>query len=368
MSNIRPGGIFDIDYNPKYLPDDFADKYKQFLLQDGDVVIAMTDLANSPKILGVPTVIKTNGRNILLNQRVGKLIIRDKNKVHFPYLKLALNYPKTRAVYRKFAGGGLQINLGKADLLSVQIPLPPLAEQKRIAGILDAADALRAKRRESLAQLDTLLKSTFLDMFGDPVTNPMGWEVRDISDACVKITDGTHHSPPICDNGIPYITAKHLKKDGLKFFNNPWFVSPEHHAEIFARCDPEPGDVLYIKDGATTGIAAINRYDFEFSMLSSLALLKPLTDLILSEYLCAYLNNDRNKSHLIGNMGGAAIKRLTLTKIKKFRIPLPPIDLQHRFSAIVESVEQQKASQRAHLGELDTLFSSLQSRAFRGDL
>ena len=62
----------------------------------------------------------------------------------------------------------------------VQIPLPPLAEQKRIAGILDAADALRAKRRESLAQLDTLLQSTFLDMFGDPVTNPMGWEVKTI--------------------------------------------------------------------------------------------------------------------------------------------------------------------------------------------
>ena len=60
---------------------------------------------------------------------------------------------------------------------SVEIPLPPLAEQKRIAGILDAADALRAKRREALAQLDTLLQSTFLDMFGDPVTNPMGWEV-----------------------------------------------------------------------------------------------------------------------------------------------------------------------------------------------
>ena len=106
MSNIRPGGIFDINYNPKYLPDEFAAKYNQYLLQDGDVVIAMTDLANSPKILGVPTVIKTEERNILLNQRVGKLVIEDKNRVYFPYLKLALNYPKTRSVYRRFAGGG----------------------------------------------------------------------------------------------------------------------------------------------------------------------------------------------------------------------------------------------------------------------
>lgn len=249
-----------------------------------------------------------------------------------------------------------------------EIPLPPLAEQKRIAAILDAADALRAKRRESLEQLDTLLQSTFLEMFGDPVTNPMGWEIRNLSDTCEKITDGTHHSPPICEEGIPYVTAKHLKKDGLKFFDDPWFVSPESHAEIFARCNPGLGDVLYIKDGATTGIAAINRYEFKFSMLSSLALLKPSYEMITSEYLAWYLNNERNKSHLIGNMGGAAIKRLTLTKIKNFRVPVPPLNLQQRFATIVESIEAQKARYRTHLAELDTLFASLQSRAFNGEL
>ena len=79
-------------------------------------------------------------------------------------------------------------NLNHKRTLKLQIPLPPLAKQKRIAGILDAADALRAKRRESLAQLDTLLQSTFLDMFGDPVANPMGWESVPITEA----VDGKH--------------------------------------------------------------------------------------------------------------------------------------------------------------------------------
>jgi type I restriction enzyme S subunit len=253
-------------------------------------------------------------------------------------------------------------------LKEIEIPLPPLAEQKRIAAILDAADALRAKRHESLAELDNLLQSTFLHMFGDPLTNPMGWEIKNLSEVCSKITDGTHHSPPVCDSGIPYITAKHLKKDGLKFFASPWFISPKHHAEIFARCDPRPGDVLYIKDGATTGIAAVNRYDFEFSMLSSLALLRPSVSFIYGEYLCAYLNNDRNKTHLIENMGGAAIKRFTLAKIKKFRVPVPPLPLQHHFAITVQSIEQQKARMQAHLAELDALFASLQARAFNGKL
>jgi len=302
-----------------------------------------------------------------LNQRVGALKIESET-VEPEYLFHVLNSKEFEQDAIKNSKGVAQLNLSSRWIEKYEVPLPPLPEQKRIAKILDAADTLRAKRRESLAQLDALIQSTFLDMFGDPVTNPRGWEDYVLSDACIKITDGTHHSPPTCQGGIPYITAKHLKKDGLKFFNDPWYVSSEHHAEIYSRCDPVKGDVLYIKDGATTGIAAVNRYTFEFSMLSSLALLKPRPDMLISEYLCAYLNNDKNKSHLIGNMGGAAIKRLTLAKIKKFRIPVPPIPLQHRFASIVESIERQKIRLRSHLVELDTLFASLQHRAFNGGL
>lgn len=255
------------------------------------------------------------------------------------------------------------------DFLELRLPhLPPLSEQKRIAAILDTADALRTKRQAALAKLDDLVQATFLDMFGDPVTNPKGWEVDFLGAVCDKITDGTHHSPPIQEEGVPYVTAKHLKQEGLKFFENPWYVSQEDHDAIFSRCDPKKGDVLYIKDGATTGIAAINQYDFPFSMLSSLALLRPKTNKFLSEYLCHYLNNERNKTHLMGNMGGAAIKRLTLAKIKKFVIPLPPLALQQQFASIVTKIEEQKSRMRTHLAELDTLFASLQSRAFKGEL
>ena len=91
------------------------------------------------------------------------------------YLFYFLRTPDTVSLATSRCSGANLPRLGPRQLASLQIPLPPLAEQRRIAGILDAADALRAKRREALAQLDTLLQSTFLDMFGDPVTNPMGW-------------------------------------------------------------------------------------------------------------------------------------------------------------------------------------------------
>ena len=159
MSNIRPGGFFDLKYNPRYLPDEFADQFQRYALQDGDLVIAMTDLADSPKILGVPTVVRTNGNNVLLNQRVGKLNIFKKEIIDVEFFKAVLNQPSTRAIYKKYAGGGLQINLGKKDLLNVVITFPPLDLQQRFAEIVSSVEEQKAKMRKHLEQLDDLFAS-----------------------------------------------------------------------------------------------------------------------------------------------------------------------------------------------------------------
>lgn len=243
-----------------------------------------------------------------------------------------------------------------------------MPEQKRIAAILDKADALRDKRKKSIAKLDELLQSVFLDMFGDPVTNTKGWDYNSLEKITKKISDGTHHSPPIAGSGIPYITAKHLKKEGLRFYDDPWYISVEDHKKIYSRCDPIKGDVLYIKDGATTGLAAINRYDFQFSMLSSLALLRPRETVLTPEYLCFWLNNEQVKKSVIEQMGGAAIRRLTLTKIKNFNLPIPPLSLQKKFSDVVNDVYKIKENYLESMKSFETMFFSIQQQAFRGEL
>lgn len=129
MSNIRPNGDFDILYNAKYLPNSFAEKYKSFLLADDDIIIAMTDMAGEPKILGVPTIVDTKGYKLLLNQRVGKLTFHSKKRISIIYLKYALSQSYVKKYYRQFASGGVQINLGKADLLSINLLLPNDEEQ-----------------------------------------------------------------------------------------------------------------------------------------------------------------------------------------------------------------------------------------------
>ena len=114
-------------------------------------------------------------------------VLRPRDHARLRYLVRVLeNYDVT-----PWITGSTRAKLTKAGAFKIQIPLPPLAEQERIAGILDVADAVRAKRREALGQLDTLLQSTFLDMFGDPVTNPMGWERKPLGEVIrVKSGDG----------------------------------------------------------------------------------------------------------------------------------------------------------------------------------
>ena len=260
-----------------------------------------------------------------------------------------------RWLFHRLCGAGLnQMNraaavpgLNREDAYRVEILLPPLEEQRRIAAILDQAETLRTQRRTALALLDSLTQSLFLDMFGDPLIESSGKPFYTLGTVCEKISDGTHHSPAIQLNGVPYITARHLKAYGLDFHADPWFVSMEDHQTIYSRCDPKPNDVLYIKDGATTGLAAINNYDFEFSMLSSLALLRPNKKLISACYLCHWLNNNEVRKKLIGEMAGAAIRRLTLSKIKAFRLPVPPLPLQQPFATRIASIEALKATTAA---------------------
>jgi type I restriction enzyme, S subunit len=206
-------------------------------------------------------------------------------------------------------------------------------------------------------------------MFGDPVVNPMGWDVSRLSEVCIKITDGTHHSPVPQENGFPYVTAKHVKEYGLDFERRPTYVDENAHIEIYKRCSPELGDVLYIKDGATTGIACINTFKEQISLLSSLALIKPKPEILGSYYLSYWLNHNGMKAKLIREyMSGAAIQRFTLKKIKTFQITTPPIALQVEFSNTVRSIDNQKALVQEGLRKSENLFQSLLQKAFKGEL
>ncbi len=170
-----------------------------------------------------------------------------------------------------------------------------------------------------------------------PFPIPESWAWVRLPRVLKKLTDGTHHSPPNGQSGaFMYVTAKNIKTDGV-LLDGITYVSKEVHDEIYSRCDPSFGDVLYIKDGATTGIATINQVKEPFSMLSSVALLKP-SEAIFNRYLLWAMRSPFFYAETRGAMKGAAITRVTLSVMAASLLPLPPLAEQKRIVAKVDEL------------------------------
>ncbi len=280
------------------------------------------------------------------------------------YLYRVLKGAKNRLLAKRVGAG--QPNIRQTIIRNFSIPLPPLPKQKRIAAILDVADALRAKRRESLQQLDQLLQSTFLEMFGDPVTNPKGWEKCTVGDVVHSAKDGPHVSPKYSEEGIPFLSNRHIKP-GEIVWEDLKFIDQDEADRQWKKCKPEFGDILYTK-GGTTGLAARVTTSKAFAVWVHVALLKPISEKVDTAWLEGMLNSAYCYAQSQRYTHGIANRDLGLKRMVKIKMYLPPLNLQQHFATIVESIEQQKARCRAQLDELDTLFASLQSRAFNGEL
>jgi type I restriction enzyme, S subunit len=199
-----------------------------------------------------------------------------------------------------------------------------------------------------------------------------GWTTSPLGECCLLITDGTHHSPkngPVGD--FKYVTAKNIKRTGLDL-TDITYIDATSHAEIYERCPVRLGDILYIKDGATTGIAVVNPLDEPFSLLSSVALIRPNPRLLSNEYLCHLLNSPKVLSQMTGDMTGSAIRRLTLTTITRQSISICPIPEQSRIVAKIDSLSAKSKRARDQLDHVPRLVEkykqAILAAAFRGEL
>ena len=293
-------------------------------------------------------------------------VFRPSERVTGRYLFNLLRVPWLRtAGALKMRGAAGQRRVPADFLASIQIPMPPLPEQKRISRILDAADALRTKRREAIVELDALLQSTFLDMFGDPVTNPKGWDTCALGEVGGVVTGNTpsRKRPEYYGNDIEWI-----KSDNI---NHPSFVLTEAEERLsvagrsVARTSPKGSILVTCIAGSPSCIGNAAIADREVAFNQQINAFLPGERIALwFAFGVFWVGKRLIQSASTNSMKGMVSK----TAFSGISIPVPPMSLQNRFAAIAESVERQKARQRAHLAELDTLFASLQSRAFQGDL
>lgn len=254
--------------------------------------------------------------------------------------------------------------LSKSTFEKFQIPVPELSEQIKIATVLNKAESLIKQRKESIDLLDDILKSTFLKMFFQFFHKAKSQKLETL---CTKITDGTHDTPERLKQGIKFITGKHIRPYVIDFENSD-YVTEEVHKEIYRRCNPEFGDILYTNIGVNLGTAAMNNVNFEFSM-KNVALLKLNQSLITSRYLEHVLNLPSRRNRILEmNSSGGAQQFLSLGQIKNIDIPVPPMEMQQTFSQIVEKSEILKSQFKSSLIELENLYGSLSQRAFKGEL
>jgi type I restriction enzyme S subunit len=249
--------------------------------------------------------------------------------------------------------------------------VPPLDEQRRIAAILDQADALRRARRRAIERLNDLGQAIFYEMFGDPVTNPKGWKevsmgkVSDVQGGLQLSSKRKSHSIK-----MPYLRVANVYRDRLWLDEIKEIGLTENEAE---RTLLEKGDILIVEGhGNPEEIGRCAVWDDSIKGCvhqNHLIRVRLEPDRGIPHFVSTFLNTDGGSLRLKGeSRTTSGLNTISVAKVRRTLIPLPPLSLQRRFAAIVEAVEQQTALMRTHLAELDTLFSCLQQRAFRGNL
>jgi type I restriction enzyme S subunit len=302
----------------------------------------------------------------VLNQHIFR-VVPDKDKVAKNYLRHALEGALVE-MQRHLHGATMQ-HVNRGEFLATKLFLPTLAEQRRIAEVLDRAEALRAKRRAALAQLDTLTQSIFLDLFGYPAANPKALRIESLGDHLTFVTSGGRgwaefYAPA----GRRFIRSFDVQMNHIGN-EDPAFVLPPENAEA-RRTRVMSGDVLLTITGSRIGRVAPVPEDLSGAYISQhVAILRVDPKRIEPTFLSFFLSFEAGGQRQIAKAQyGQTKPGLNFEQIRRFQVPVPPLPLQHDFARRVAGVEKLKTAHRASLAELNTLVAALQFRGFRGEL
>ena len=330
---------------------------------------------SSAKLLPAGTLLfsifATIGRTAVLgidaatNQAIAGLMIRDSSRVDRNYLRRYLEFASEGLANQ--GRGVAQANINLSILRAHEVPLPPTEEQRRIAAVLDAAEALRAKRHHALAKLESLTQAIFIELFGDPSSNPYGWPIVRLGEVLRSATYGT--SKKSGANGqLPVLRMGNLTVDGHLDLGDMKFVDlDEREVE---RHTVHKGDVLFNRTNSAdlVGKTAVYRLETSMAYAGYLIRLRPKPSLD-AEYLGTFMNLPTTKL-LLRSMCRSIVgmANINAREVQAVKLPFPPQERQAAFSVAHARVAQQRIRVERQLRSLNTLHASLQQRAFRGEL
>jgi len=343
-----------------------------YILNDGDVLLARSGA--------------TVGKSFIYKAELGKCCFAGyliRAKLNGEKIAPSFFYAccQTKFYWQFINGNQIQAtiqNVSAEKYVNFSFPCPPLSEQQTIAAFLDRETAkidaliaeqqrlielLKEKRQSVISHAVTKglnpnapMKDSGIEWLGEV---PGHWNFGRLAYMCELLVDGTHHSPESHFEGeYLYVTAKNIKEHGFDF-SDITYVSLKDHQQIFSRCPVQKGDVLYIKDGATAGIAMVNYLDQEFSLLSSVALIRPLTFIINPHFLAYHLNASQFKTDALNKLNGSAMTRFTIDLISRFVISIPPIEEQ---GSVAIFLDRETAKLDTLTAEAKTAITLLQER------
>jgi len=297
-------------------------------------------------------------------------VLRPSGVVDPNYFAHFLRTPKYRSRVAELAAGANINNLRNEDLDNLEFPLPSLAEQRRVASVLDMVDSERQRRLEALRALADARTSLFDSAFGDPI-RVLGWDVHQLGSLAIKYSDG-----PFGSNlkGVHYTTSGvrvvRLQNIGVGEFIDAdrAFISEEHFRTI-AKHECAPGDVLIGTLGDPNLRACIQPSFVERAVNKADCIqFRPNPELVTAEYMVGFLNHPSTSLAASGLVLGQTRGRISLGRLRGFPVSVPPLHAQVAYSADVRAHELIRSRHLLHLAKLDELFASLQHRAFRGEL
>ena len=329
IGNIKGKYINEAD---EFITQMGLDKSSAKLLTKGTVLYSIFATLGEVGILGI---------DACTNQAIAGITIKDVSSIDADYLYY---YLKSKKSYVNNVGRGVaQNNINLSMLREFEVPLLELHKQKEIVTILDMVLNIIVARKEELKKLDELIKARFVEMFGDPATNPMRWSETTIGDECFYIKDGPHKSLPDIgkeNGGHPFISVRNIV-NGYIDFSTARYISDEDYANAIKKCHPEKGDMLYSK-GGTTGIAKLIDIDEEFANWVHVAVLKFDKSKLNGIFFENMLNGDYCFEQSQRLTKGIANRDLVLSAMAQIKMYRPPMEIQKQFADFVKQVNKSK--------------------------
>lgn len=283
------------------------------------------------------------------------------------YLRLILNSDLFQNQKDKYSKGATQKAINNTGLKKIQIPLPSLETQKKIVEVLDKAQDLIDARKEQIRLMDELIQSVFYEMFGDPVTNPKGWEVRTVEKVCANIMGGGTPSKSNLDfyvGDIPWVTPKDMKIDFIS--DSMDHINEDAINNSSAKLIPENSVLMVIRSGILKRKlpVAINKRCVAVNQdMKAFIINKNFTN---SEFFMYFWKSCEN--YILSKVRAVTADNIEFKQIKDMQYILPPCELQNEFSEKVQQIQTNKTLLEMSLCELENNLSGLMQSAFAGSL